>query len=117
VLGLEEVREVAEENYVLRSRYMCVELLDMVSRRYLLAGLHVRLNAQRGMLRWCQTAHFGRCTPWSQSQLAEQAQNVAETRIWVHQPVPTNSFLARPCGEHYIAVCKLEAAVSDVLCK
>jgi hypothetical protein len=45
------------------------------------------------------------------------AADMAETTIWVHKPVPANSFFARPLGGHYIALCTLEEAVLDVVCK
>jgi hypothetical protein len=46
-----------------------------------------------------------------------ESQNVEETITWVHEPVPANLILAHPPGGHYIALCTLEAAVADVLCK
>jgi hypothetical protein len=78
----------------------------------------------------CRPTYETKCSAWYVKMVPDSTldvgtrtseqlgiQNVAETRIWVHKPVPTNSFLALPLRGHYIALCTLAAAVSDVLCK
>jgi hypothetical protein len=88
----------------------------MVSRGWLFAGLHMRPNAQNGISDGAGQ-HFGRCTPGNTDQPTESVQNLEETRIWIHEAVIAYSLLARPPGGHYIALCPLEAAISDCLCK